>query len=337
MLGHIIVFSPVNFEVFQRTSKSAGFIEFNGGSKDVTSIKAKISGKDYEDRPVNIDCKIKIDKTGAFNQKVEVPAGGWYKVEITYKTDKFEHTYIAENVGVGEIILAAGQSNSTNCGQYKTYQRTGMVSTTDGVTWRLGDDPQIGTHDLTTGGSLFPALGDALYNEFKVPIGIASTGWGGTNSFEWQPYSIPHRDPDNQTQENLFNFFIKRVLRFGNNGFRCILWHQGESDTNSTSFQYYANICNLIETTRKMARWYIPWFVAIASLCPPNNLLEEVRNGQMELVKQGVAFLGPDTDTLTGDYRDYDGEGIHFSPKGLKKHGEMWAEIIGKFIHNQID
>ena len=50
-----------------------------------------------------------------------------------------------------------------------------------------------------------------------------------------------------------------------------------------------------------------------------------------------MAFEGPDTDTLTGDYRDYNGTGIHFSPKGLKKHGEMWAEFLIPYIHSEID
>jgi hypothetical protein len=41
---------------------------------------------------------------------------------------------------------------------------------------------------------------------------------------------------------------------------------------------------------------------------------------------------GPDTDTLTGDNRDMDGKGIHFSPKGLKAHGEMWAEKVSAYL-----
>jgi hypothetical protein len=46
----------------------------------------------------------------------------------------------------------------------------------------------------------------------------------------------------------------------------------------------------------------------------------------------GIAEQGPDTDMLTGDMRDFDGTGIHLSPKGLKAHGEMWADILGAWI-----
>ena len=35
---------------------------------------------------------------------------------------------------------------------------------------------------------------------------------------------------------------------------------------------------------------------------------------------------------LTGDHRDFDGKGIHFSPKGLKTHGQMWAEKLLPFV-----
>ncbi len=41
---------------------------------------------------------------------------------------------------------------------------------------------------------------------------------------------------------------------------------------------------------------------------------------------------GPDTDTLTGDHRDFEGQGIHLSPKGLKVHGQMWAKHVGEYL-----
>ena len=57
-----------------------------------------------------------------------------------------------------------------------------------------------------------------------------------------------------------------------------------------------------------------------------------MRNAQSRLWKDGFALPGPDTDTLTGDCRDLGGKGIHFSPKGLKLHGQMWADCVGKYV-----
>ena len=62
-----------------------------------------------------------------------------------------------------------------------------------------------------------------------------------------------------------------------------------------------------------------------------------MRNAHARLWKDKVAMEGPDTDTLTGDHRDYDGKGIHFSPKGLKAHGKMWAEKVIPFVDAQIN
>ena len=36
--------------------------------------------------------------------------------------------------------------------------------------------------------------------------------------------------------------------------------------------------------------------------------------------------------TLTGDYRDFGGQGIHFSPKGLHAHGQMWADKVSVYL-----
>ncbi|MBQ7258221.1 MAG: hypothetical protein IJS60_11085 [Abditibacteriota bacterium] len=40
---------------------------------------------------------------------------------------------------------------------------------------------------------------------------------------------------------------------------------------------------------------------------------------------------------LCPEYRDVDHKGVHMTPEGLKKHGEMWAEILGEYIHSKID
>src|SRR5690606_26648568 len=39
---------------------------------------------------------------------------------------------------------------------------------------------------------------------------------------------------------------------------------------------------------------------------------------------------------LTGEHRDFDGKGIHFSPAGLKAHGLMWAGKVQPFIDKSL-
>lgn len=332
-----MIFSPMNWQVFQRTSKEKGYIEFKGACKNVSEISISISGKDFENKDVNISRQIIFDFMGRFSERVEVPAGGWYEATIEYTTEKGVNTYTAEHVGVGEVIVSAGQSNSTNCGQYRTEQSSGMVSATDGIYWEYAKDPVIGCHDTSAEGSIYPYLGDMLYNEFKVPIGFAPTGWGGTSTTEWLPDAPLKQEFGNKNNNiNLFDYFEKRVLWLGENGFRCVIWHQGESDDTSSQYDYYVRMCRIIETSRRQAAWYIPWFIAKATYCPWIGCHEEVRQAQEQLIKEAVAFRGPDTDPLLDDYRDYDGEGIHFSPKGLKEHARLWAEALIPFINKSL-
>ena len=87
--------------------------------------------------------------------------------------------------GSARCSLPRGQSNSTNCGQEKIRQKSGMVSSFSGTGWQLADDPQPGVHDNSTGGSYWPAFGDAMFEEYQVPIGLASTGHSGTSVNQW--------------------------------------------------------------------------------------------------------------------------------------------------------
>lgn len=329
------LYSPLDYEVFQRQTKTMGYIDFSGFVKpNVTSVQYKIEGKDLYNKSVNMGWKsLKTDKFGVFKEKVKVRAGGWYKVQLKYIEDNVEKIEVIDHVGVGEVIVGAGQSNSTNCGQFPSKQTSGMVSTTDGVHWKYGDDPMIGVHDKSTGGSLYPALGDALYKEFNVPVGIAATGYGGTSIEQWQPNA-----PIITGNLNLYNWFMSRVYNLGEYGFRCVVWHQGEANANSSVEASYKGMVNLIETSRKDAGWYIPWFVAKASYWNMENpSFEEIRSVHQKLWNEKVALEGPDTDTMKAEYRDWDGAGIHFGLKGLKRHGEYWAEFLIPYIHSKID
>jgi hypothetical protein len=200
-----------------------------------------------------------------------------------------------------------------------------MVSAFSGTGWQVGDDPFPGVHDNSTGGSYWPAFGDAMYEEFQVPIGVASTGHSGTSVNQWAPGG------------ELCRWTIGRMKQLGPNGFRAVLWHQGESDVGMSSDEYARKMTALIKETQKSVGWDVPWFVAQVSYHNPNSVsFPNPRAGQKKLWDTGVAREGPDTDTLTGDNRDEGGKGIHFSPKGLRAHGKMWAEKVGGYLDKEL-
>ncbi len=225
-------------------------------------------------------------------------------------------------MGVGEVFVGAGQSNSTNCGQFRIQPKSGLVSTFGGTEWRLADDPQPGVHDGSQGGSFWPAFGDDMNARFHVPIGVASTGYSGTSVNEWQPGA----------PKELFEWTTTRMDQLGKGGFRAVLWHQGESDTGMNPDEYDRKMTVLIQGTRQAAGWDVPWFVAQATYHPGEGPNAAIREAQKKLWESGVALQGPDTDQLTGDDRDEGGKGIHFSPKGLAAHGKLWADKVGDWL-----
>jgi hypothetical protein len=328
--GPIIVLSPRELQVVQRETKSSGHVVVSGRVKpDCDKVEVHFAGKDMNGKelPDQWSDVPYVAQSKGFFAKVPVPAGGWYTVEVRASKggQPVGDVVKIDKVGVGEVFVIAGQSNSTNSGQFQTKETSGMVSSFSGLFWRLADDPQPGTHDKSKGGSPWPAFGDAMYAKFKVPIGIASTGFGGTSTMQWQP----------DAKEELFPWFMKRVNQLGPGGFRAVLWHQGESDAigGVSTDDYIARLTNVIKTSKQQAGWEFPWFIAQVSYINPEKMkIDTIRDAQKKMWDAGTALEGPDTDTLTGDSRDHEGKGIHFSPKGLKAHGEMWADKVGAYL-----
>ncbi|MBQ0105831.1 MAG: hypothetical protein KBT47_07335, partial [Armatimonadetes bacterium] len=95
-----------------------------------------------------------------------------------------------------------------------------------------------------------------------------------------------------------YDFFMERVRQFGNKGFRCVLWHQGEGDFFATSDYYFDMVSEIINASRNDAGWFIPWFTAKATYIPEFGLSENIRNAQQKLWDEGISYEGPDTDTL---------------------------------------
>ncbi|HEX7260711.1 MAG TPA: sialate O-acetylesterase, partial [Luteolibacter sp.] len=131
----------------------------------------------------------------------------------------------------------------------------------------------------------------------------------------------------------LFNWTLTRLKQLGPNGFRAMLWHQGESDADKMKEEdYAAKLSTTLDGWRKQAGWDFPVFVAQASFRPWGGNSAAVRAAQQSLWDKKIAYPGPDTDAMLGDLRDNDGKGIHFSLKGLKVHGEAWAEKVGAYL-----
>jgi hypothetical protein len=336
MTPTIVLSTPLDYQVFQRRSLSDGIIAIAGTCEvPCERVEVGISGKTMDGSPYTMPWQAAdLDPaSGSFRIDPVVPTGAWYVVRVralnggeTVAPARVPH------VGVGEVFVGAGQSNSTSCGGVGSTSRldgrtktlTRRVSTFDGSQWRIADDPQPGAHDSHDRGSFWPAFGDAMAGRYGVPVGVAVTGHAGTSIRQWT-----REDP-------LFQWTLTRLRQLGPDGFRALLWHQGENDadTGMSAEGYAAALTDLIAGWRSELGRDFPFFVAQASYIPwPKDCdSPNIRTAQQSLWERGIALQGPDTDAMRGDLRDCRGKGIHFSKKGLKAHGEAWAEKITAWL-----
>lgn len=320
----LVVIAPQCYQVFQRRTAYDGVISVSGRVRPPCDrVEARVTGMSLRGPLPESWVRMPMARmTQAFAGELPCAAGGWYVVEVrAVNGSELVGHVVIDNVGMGEVFVVAGQSNSTNSGEGRLTPATGMVASFGGETWQPADDPQPGVHDKSQGGSCWPAFGDALYRKYRVPIGLAVTGHGGTSVTQWQPGS------------ELYSWMLQRMLRLGPRGYRAVLWHQGESDAGKPTEEYMRLLSTTILAAKQDTGWEFPWFIAQATYHSPTKPYHEsIRNAQANLWALGIALEGPDTDRLIGENRDQQGNGIHFSQKGLVAHGTLWAKSVAVYL-----
>jgi hypothetical protein len=141
-----------------------------------------------------------------------------------------------------------------------------------------------------------------------------------------------------------FAALAARLIQFGPQGCRAVLWHQGESDAGQARSGYPADrqisgddytryMATLVLASRQAAGWAVPWFTAQTTYHSEDDAADpEFRAAQKSLWEKTLVLEGPDTDALRADYRS----GVHFNAKGLQRHGQLWAARVGPWLEAQI-
>jgi hypothetical protein len=356
---------PLDYQVAQREDRADGKLTIagsvvpegkNGPLRE--RLQARLTGKSatgdlpgqWEDLPFD-------SRVSAFRGELTVPAGGWYHLELraVWTNGEVAATAGVDHVGVGDVFVIAGQSNSANYGEKRQTNVTGMVAAFTGTNWQMAGDPEPGAGGAK--GSFMPLFGDAMAGQFHVPIGIVAMGIGSTSVREWLPAGTRLSNLPPLTRNVLtvgpgqwepagiiFSNFTARMKSFGPHGFRAVLWHQGESDGKQANPErtlpgdlYHQDLKQLILESRQAIGWDAPWFVAQASYHNTNDVSSpDIRAAQKALWDEGIALPGPDTDTLTGLMREKRGAGIHLSDQGLHEHARLWAEKVGPWLAQQL-
>lgn len=336
--------SPLPWQVFQRFSKDDGSVIVRGSTDSgAKQVIVKLDGTPHS---VAID-----PRTHRFETTITASTKGWHRLEA--ETEDGAKASV-EKFGVGEVFIVAGQSNAANHGGEKLSTETQRVTSFDGKAWHLANDPQLGASGQ--GGSFMPAFGDAMVRRLDVPIGIVPVAAGGTSVREWLPKGIKFQQNTTtgkgvkavgdqfESTGALFEKLTQPMKALGVGGFRAVLWHQGESDAGQTrggypadrqisGTQYVEFMEQLIRRSRNVATWPVQWFTAVTTFHSESDASdEEFRDAMQMLWRKGLSWPGADTDALRGDLR----AGVHMSGKGLRRHGELWAEKVAPWVEDMV-
>jgi Carbohydrate esterase, sialic acid-specific acetylesterase len=357
--GSITLASPLDYQVFQRSGRLKGAVEIRGtATGHADAAQARLTGISLSGPLRGNWVRLHLSKTDGrferqFQGRLTTVPGGFYQLDVRLLR---RHAPIAQitvaHVGVGEVFVVSGQSNSTNYGEVRQTTQTGMVAAFSGDSWQIANDPQPGVQDKSSKGSFIPAFGDALYRRYHVPIGIAAVGHGSTSVRQWLPAGTPVYVMPTMTRfvttnsagqlvcdGTLFNGMMQRIHELGSHGFRALLWHQGESDAHQKAghgidgAMYRSMMLEIIRASRKQAGWNFPWIVAEATYHTPDDPADPaIEQAQRRLWRHGIALEGPDTDALGSAYRQDHGRGVHFNDAGLKAHGALWAQAVEGYL-----
>lgn len=275
---------------------------------------------------------------------VVLPTGGPYVVESRGEV-------LARDVYVGDVFVLAGQSNMQGSAPLADLEVAGPSVRLFGMerVWQDATEPlhrlwrspepvhhgawpddvraQIdGLIEESLGGptpSLGAGCGVAFANAYVeatgVPVGLIPAAYGGSSLADWSP----HRD------DGLYGAMI-RLVRSAGGRIAGLLWHQGESETNTddTADAYVATTRDLFAAVRRdLEAPELPVYIAQIGFFPiirtpeAARLWTAVRRGQVDPEPLGVQGVVATVDMTRSDP-------IHIDYASLRRLGHRYARLV---------
>jgi sialate O-acetylesterase len=270
----------------------------------------------------------------------DVPIGGLYRIETCLNQGNskiFEWGIrgdMRHHIGVGDIYVIAGQSNSAGYGKDPIYDppELGIHLLKNSGRWDMASHPmnestetihEVNRETANPGHSPYLSFAKQLKRELRYPIGLIQASLGGSPLSAWNP----------EEDGILYNSMINTINSQGGK-VKGVLWYQGCSDAAEglcdTYLRRFKTMISHIREDMKDETFPI-LAVQLNRLVTPSNEISDrcwgkVREAQRQAAKQiNNVFIIPTTDCTLSDL-------IHNSSAANMVIGER----LGRLALNEI-
>ncbi len=264
-IGVYITEGPQDFEIIQRDADNCATISVAGRwvapelpYEPVKEVYIRLLHEN-SGQPIipYTRCKIEGDRWSV--TLPQIPAGGLYKIETGLSLDQAvrpDWNYAGEMrhfIGVGDVYVVAGQSNSSGYGKgiAEDEPEIGIHALRYDGNWMVASHPLTDctgagalsdTEPSNSGTSPYLNFARCLKRELHIPIGLVPTALGGSPLCRWNP------DEEGSLYRRM-QYLTARLT----NGYCGVLWYQGCSETAATkeSETYEVRFTNMVSHWRK--------------------------------------------------------------------------------------
>lgn len=310
-IGSPTITSPTAYQIVQRNGSSVGSFTVSGTSNiPYTTVEARaVSVTGGSTTAWTQVYSRAIAATGSFTGTLSNVAAGWYSFDLRTKYYGIPNGNASvSRVGVGEVWILGGQSLMANdvafdagvasciTGSFKSATNPFSIMVSLAGAYALATDPQPSASDVY--GSIVPELADLLSSRLSLPVAILDIAVGGSTvnaalANNWQPGGTN------------YNTKLKvAVQMFPANGFRDLLWGQGESDNSGGTNQatYTSSLEGIIDQARTDAGWSFPVMVnkETSSDGTAGTISAGIQAAQVAVQGYTDCYAGANIDALVG-------------------------------------
>lgn len=333
----ITILTPKTNEIIQRNTSNKGTFNITGTyTGSPTNIEASFNNSAWQ--------TIVTSPTGnSFNGQMINVTPGQGTLIVRFSNNNSINS--SKNIGIGDLFILAGQSNSVMKGTNLNNQTTGGLTAyaynPDGSSWFEANDPLF-VSGAVSGyplGSSYPAIADELMSNQSVPIGFIAVSQGGTAITEWEKNANSSASCSCVLYDRMVST-IQGAITGTNDEFKAVLWFQGENDANpsygvNTEDAYKTALRGIIDDLKNDTYTNHVWLVGqIGSISISTyTKLNFIREAQRQMWNYTDVYEG-----LISYYISNAPDNLHWTTDAqISELAVQWIKKIKDAIYNEGD